>query len=202
VRAVEDRILLGVGLVFAIVSTSSCRESTSPLMESRPGCGTAAEGARTQAVFPPALPKALSRGTLIWQNLQAFIGLGRGALVDNNETQRPSCRSAVRSRRPLDQGQRPVRSQRGRPFAVGNPSRANWISTFASAARFLEFRTLKIGPAPIRGVSTKGRKISVREGLCGGAGRTRTSSQTIISSWLAKGLKCRGLCVRALCLRK
>ena len=28
--------------------------------------------------------------------------------------------------------------------------------------------------APIRGVSTKGRKISVREGLCGGAGSTRT----------------------------
>ncbi len=35
-------------------TTSSCRESTSPLMESRPGCGTAAEGARTQAVIPPA----------------------------------------------------------------------------------------------------------------------------------------------------
>jgi hypothetical protein len=33
--------------------------------------------------------------------------------------------------------------------------------------------------APIRGVSTKGRKISVREGLCGGAGRTRTSNQAV-----------------------
>src|SRR5260370_36194971 len=30
---------------------------------------------------------------------------------------------------------------------------------------------------PIRGVSTKGRKISVREGLCGGAERTRTACQ-------------------------
>ena len=43
-------------------------------------------------------------------------------------------------------------------------------------------------------------EISVCAGLRGGAGRTRTSNQTIISSWLAKCLKCRGLCVRALCL--
>jgi hypothetical protein len=34
--------------------------------------------------------------------------------------------------------------------------------------------------APNRGVSTKGRKISVREGLCGGAGRTRTSNQSVM----------------------
>src|SRR6516225_9623561 len=45
-------------------------------------------------------------------------------------------------------------------------------------------------------------EISVCAGLRGGAGRTRTSNQTIISCWLAKCLKCRGLCVRALCLRK
>ena len=30
-------------------------------------------------------------------------------------------------------------------------------------------------------LSTKGRKISVREGLCGGAGRTRTSNQAVMS---------------------
>ena len=46
------------------------------------------------------------------------------------------------------------------------------------------------------------REISVHARLRGGAGRTRTSNQTIISSWLAKCPKCRGFCVRALCLRK
>src|SRR3974390_2118692 len=45
-------------------------------------------------------------------------------------------------------------------------------------------------------------RFSVRPRMRGGAGRTRTSDQTIISSWLAKCLQCRGLCVRALCLRK
>src|SRR6516225_5247954 len=40
-------------------------------------------------------------------------------------------------------------------------------------------------------------EISVCVRLRGGAGRTRTSNQTIISSWLAKCLKCRSLCVRA-----
>ena len=46
------------------------------------------------------------------------------------------------------------------------------------------------------------REISVCAGLRGGAGRTRTSNQTIISSWLAKCPKWRGLRVRALCLHK
>jgi len=82
---------------------------------------------------------------------------------------------------PLDQGQRPVRSQRGRPFAVGDPSRANWISTFASAARFLEFRMLKIGPAPIRALPTPvsavgkrnfpGQRQRPRNGPCNSMGR-------------------------------
>ena len=36
-------------------------------------------------------------------------------------------------------------------------------------------------------------EISVCAGLRGGAGRTRTSNQTIISSWLGKCPKCRGL---------
>jgi hypothetical protein len=43
------------------------------------------------------------------------------------------------------------------------------------------------------------RENSVCVGLRGGAGRTRTCNQTIISSWLAKCLKCRGL-RWALCL--
>ena len=42
------------------------------------------------------------------------------------------------------------------------------------------------------------REISVRPRMRGGAGRTRTSNQTIISSWLAKCLKCRSFCVRGL----
>jgi hypothetical protein len=37
------------------------------------------------------------------------------------------------------------------------------------------------------------REISVCMGLRGGAGRTRTSNQTIISSWLGKFPKCRAL---------
>jgi CheY-like chemotaxis protein len=37
------------------------------------------------------------------------------------------------------------------------------------------------------------RKISVREGLCGGAGRTRTSNQTIISRYSERGLRARNL---------
>jgi hypothetical protein len=75
--------------------------------------------------------------------LQAFIGLSRGAPVDDNETRRPSCRS-------LDEpGQRPVRSQRGRPFLFER------IFIIAQV-----FRNLESGACGID--AGNGRRFSVR----------------------------------------
>jgi hypothetical protein len=134
-------------------TTSSCRESTSPLMESRPGCGTAAEGARTQAVIPPA-PSLNRVGRA---RCLAFRRTDPAFEPSLYQRQSPPSGNAIFQGRDKDPETAPAiqsadcRDKMCAPIA-------------ASSARF-----------------ALNREIYVCAGLCGGPGRTRTSNQAVMS---------------------